>query len=101
MKNTENFQKKLENIEQMLQKGGFRLKNILSLAEAAEYLQTSKAQLYKLTSERTIPFYKPNGKKIYFKRDELDEWVYGSRVSPHHEIEEEASNYILKRGRVA
>jgi len=97
----QNYIKKLENIEQMLQKGGFRLKNILSLQEAAEYLQTSKAQLYKLTSERTIPFYKPNGKKIYFKRDELDEWIYGSRVSPHHEIDAQASDYIIKKGRVA
>jgi len=101
MNNNEDFKKKLENIEQMLQKGGFRFKNILSLQEAAEYLQTSKAQLYKLTSERTIPFYKPNGKKIYFKRDELDEWIYGSRVSPHHEIDAQASDYIIKKGMVA
>ena len=53
------------------------------------------------SGEIAIPFYKPNGKKIYFKRDELDEWIFGSRVSPHSEIEEEAAEYILKKGRVA
>lgn len=30
--------------------------------------------LYKLTSKGDIPYFKPNGKKLYFKRTELDEW---------------------------
>ena len=38
----------------------------LTLVEAAKFLDLSPSHLYKLTSERKIPHFKPNGKKIYF-----------------------------------
>lgn len=50
----------------------------LNLVEAAKYLSISQSHLYKLTSQRKIPSHKPNGKYLYFFKEELDEWVRAS-----------------------
>ena len=47
----------------------------LTLVEAAKFLDLSPSHLYKLTSERKIPHFKPNGKKIYFDESELIQWL--------------------------
>lgn len=47
----------------------------LNLVEAAKYLSISQSHLYKLTSQRKIPFHKPNGKYLYFFKEELDKWI--------------------------
>lgn len=64
--------------------------------EAAEYLGISKSYLYKLTSGGKIPYYKPFGKKIYFDKVMLDDWVYQNPVKSNAQIEIEANNYINK-----
>lgn len=40
----------------------------------------SKAHIYRLTCDRAIPYYKPNGKQIYFKREDVDAWLQQNRV---------------------
>lgn len=47
----------------------------LTLVEAAEYLSMSQSHLYKLTSKNKIKCHKPNGKYIYFFKNELDDWI--------------------------
>ena len=65
-----------------------------------DYLELSQSHLYKLTSSGSIPHYKPNGKKLYFKREELDTWLLRNRNNSIDEIEQEAANYLIKKGRV-
>ena len=48
--------------------------------------------------ERTIPQFK-QGKKLYFKRSELDDWLTAQKISTHIEIEKEADEYIMRKGR--
>ena len=52
--------------------------NILNVQGAADFLHESKATIYSRTSRREIPFYK-RGKRIYFKRVELIEWLERGR----------------------
>jgi excisionase family DNA binding protein len=70
-------------------------KDILNLGEACEYLNIGHSHLYKLTSKRQIPCYQPNGKKLYFKRIELDEWLLQNRKCAVKEINQMASDFIL------
>ena len=49
--------------------------------EAAEYLDVSKSHLYKLTSAGEIPHFKPRGKRLYFKREDLNAWMRRGRVA--------------------
>jgi excisionase family DNA binding protein len=58
----------------------------MNLVDAAKYLNVSKGHLYKLTCKCVIPFYKPNGKQIYFKKQELDEWIFRRRSVPLKEV---------------
>jgi len=92
--------KKLESIEKMLTKQNMLKKEVLNFNETAQYLEVSHSHLYKLTSTNTIPAYKPNGKKLYFNRKELDDWLLSNKQSSKNEIEQQASEYLMKVGRV-
>ena len=67
----------------------------LNFREACKYLGCSASYLYKLTHLQAIPHYKPNGKKIYFSKPELDQYLFRNRIKPLTEIESEASNYVV------
>ncbi len=55
------------------------------LAAAAQYLSVSQSHLYQLTSKKLIGHYKPAGKRIYFSKDDLDEYLRRNRVKPEYE----------------
>jgi excisionase family DNA binding protein len=97
---TEEIKKTLTSIEQLLSKQGLLQKEVLSLKEVCEYLQVSPSYLYHLTYKNAIPHYVPTGKKIYFKRSELDSWLLQNRQDAKSEIESRASDYLIRRGRV-
>ena len=67
----------------------------LTLKEAAEFLDFSRSYLYRLTSQGRVPCYKPEGKRIYFDRAELVNWLKRNRIRPQEEIEEKAASYIV------
>ena len=67
----------------------------LNLKEAAEFLDFSRSYLYRLTSQGRVPCYKPEGKRIYFDRAELVNWLKRNRIRPQEEIEEKAASYIV------
>ena len=66
-----------------------------TLVEAAKFLDLSQSHLYKLTSERKIPHFKPNGKKIYFDEYELVQWLKRKPKRTLEETEEKAASYIV------
>ncbi len=61
-------------------------KNILTLKEAATFMGISSSTLYKMTHRRTIPFYKPNGKLIFFKKEDLINWMLKNRQDTIEEL---------------
>lgn len=84
--------KRLSRIESML----LSRKTILSFDEASVYTGLSKSHLYKLTSTNGVPCYKPTGKKIYFKKEELDKWLLRNKKHSHYEIDEMAENHLMR-----
>ena len=50
----------------------------MDVNEAAKYLKIAKQTLYSFTSTSQIPYIK-NGKRILFKKDELDAWILKGR----------------------
>ena len=67
----------------------------LTLKEAAEFLDFSRSYLYRLTSQGRVPHYKPEGKRVYFDRAELVDWLKRNRNHTQEEIEETAASYIV------
>ena len=84
----------VKQIKQFIKEHNILSKEILTLEEAAVYLQLSKSSVYKLTSNKEVPYYVPGGKKIYFRRPELDEWIFNSRVSTTMELESSIDTYL-------
>ena len=70
-------------------------KNVLNFEDVRLLLGVSGSHLYKMTSGRKLPFYRPNGKQIYFDRKEIEEWMRQHRIKPTYEIEQEAVNYVV------
>lgn len=65
-------------------------KEILTLEEVMLYTGMSRSHLYKLTSRRLIPHYKPNGKVCFFRRKELEQWLTSNRVATEQELDDAA-----------
>jgi excisionase family DNA binding protein len=63
-------------------------KEILSLAETSQYLKLTIDNLYRLTSEKKIPHFKPS-KKLLFDRIELDQWLEQNAVKPKIKLNHE------------
>ena len=58
---------------------------LFNVKEAAEYLDIAPQTLYGYTSNRTIPFIK-KGKKLYFRKTDLDKWLSEGRKLTKEEI---------------
>lgn len=78
---------KLDKIVELLESQKLVQKTVLNFNEACLYLDISPSHLYKLTSARQIPHFCPQGKKLYFKREELDQWLQRNRQNTVQEIE--------------
>ena len=65
-----------------------RSSQTFSINEAANYVNLSPQTLYGFTSKRKIPFIK-KGKKLYFKKDDLDKWLETGRKKSKDEIQDE------------
>ena len=69
-------------------------KNVLNFSEVKLYTNLSESYLYELTSSGGIPCYKPNGKQLYFKKQEIEDWLLSNRKVTNIEIDELASTHI-------
>lgn len=90
----------LEEIEKKL----YMLKDVMTVEEAADFMGVKKSLIYKMTHNREISFFKPNGKGLYFERSELIDWMKRNPVQSAVKIEQEAIIESLKstsRGRKA
>ncbi len=69
-------------------------KKVLTFAEGCEYLGYKRSYIYKLTSAGILPFSKPNGKRIYFEREKLEEWMLSGARPGKVERNVEAATYV-------
>ena len=81
----------LNNIEELL----LTQKTVLKLDEVVLLTGLSKSYLYKLTSTGGIPCYKQQGKHIFFKKTEVEDWLLQNRKTTTVEIDEMANNHII------
>ena len=69
---------------------------ILILNEAAKFLCASKSFMYKMTSQKLIPHFIPSGKKIYFKKSDLENWLLKNRIPPTSELETDTESFLCQ-----
>jgi excisionase family DNA binding protein len=62
---------------------------LMTVETAADYLRMSRSNIYQLTSRKEIPFFK-RGKRLYFKKEELGQWVEEGSTKPAIKQEKQA-----------
>ncbi|MBW7840796.1 MAG: AlpA family phage regulatory protein [Chitinophagaceae bacterium] len=93
----ETLQKIHEDLE-IIKAMQFLNKRALTFDELVQYTGMAKSYLYKKTMLNEIPgASRPMGKKLYFDREKIDQWLLGSPSEPpmsDEEIESRAANFI-------
>ena len=91
---------KIERIESLLNASTTLPKieadTLLNIQEAADFLRLSVPTLYGKVSARLIPFSKP-GKRLYFSKAELTEWIKQGRKKTRAEITQEAQKPLTSK----
>lgn len=70
-------------------------KEVLTFDEAVRYTGIKRSTLYKLTSKQVIPHSKPNGKMIFFRRVELEQWLMSNPVATTTDLTAAAQAYCM------
>ena len=70
----------VRNLEQGEQKA------MMNSEEACSFLGIQLSTLYKHTSLGNIAYYKPNGKLIMFKKQDLLNWLEAHRIPSNNEL---------------
>jgi excisionase family DNA binding protein len=95
MENLKSIDDRLRSIETLLQSQ----KTVLNFEEVVAYTGLSKSYLYKLTSSGGIPCFKPQGKHIYFNKQEIDSWLMQNRKATTRELDSKAATFVtLQKG---
>lgn len=69
-------------------------KEMMTMAEAADFLGISENTMRRMCAEREITSYCPGGKIRYFKRKDLETWMMRGRTPSYRDIEDEAVTYV-------
>jgi excisionase family DNA binding protein len=72
--------------------------DILDINAASQFLKVSKSTLYKLSSNMEIPRFK-KGKRLYFKKTELVNWISEGKLKTTKDFEMEMSRHLSQKRR--
>ena len=71
-------------------------KDIITIKEFSELFGFQKGYVYKLIHQGKVKYYKPYGKKVFFKLSEVMEHFEKSKVYDYNEISREVNKHMLK-----
>ena len=71
---------------------------LLDVSQTSQLIKLTKPTLYGLVHRNKIPFYK-KGKKLYFYRSEILNWINSGKSTTKEDLEERANEYILKNNK--
>ena len=71
-------------------------KPVIGIEEAALFTGYTVRGLYEMTSKKLIPHYK-RGNRVFFKKDELVDWMTATKVKTEAELQSMADTYTATR----
>ena len=74
------IKQQLHEIKVLVEQSALNVKEIWTSSELLKYTGMSYSKLTKLTSSFAIPFYKPTNGSLYFKKDEILEWLTSNKI---------------------
>lgn len=91
---------RIENIERILKNNANEDKeiddNLLTIQDASKLLKLSVATIYSKVCRNELPVSK-KGKRLYFQKTELLDWIKSGRIKTIAEIQKEVNNRLDKR----
>ncbi len=92
---------KIDNITLLLQsaKPDAKQSELLSIQEAATFLNLSKSTLYNKVNRNELPYMK-KGKRLYFSRIELVDYIKSGKIPSIQEIQEQTDTFLSKKSRI-
>lgn len=72
-----------------------KLRGFANTSEASIYLSLSIHYIRRLAREKELPSYKPNGKCIYFKVEDLDNYLLSNNRISNKKIMEKTAKYLF------
>lgn len=94
------LQSKLDNIERLLEERSSNSKadkdRLLSVEEAAQFLQLSVSTIYQKTSKGELPYMK-RSKRLYFSKSDLIAYLKEGKQATEKELREEANSILLNK----
>lgn len=72
-------------------------KKVLNPDELANYTGYSKSTIYKMVQNNVLPYSKPNGKHLFFDKEEIDEWLLSNKSKSKLQLKYEASKYTSRK----
>ncbi|WP_445710836.1 helix-turn-helix transcriptional regulator [Flavobacterium sp.] len=81
---------KLNKLETLLVSS---IKQILTVEDLINYTGFSRSYIYKLVHKNVIPYSKPNGKTLFFQKNEIDSFLLQNKSASISQIEQKAINY--------
>jgi len=84
----------IREIKDLITKTELGRKQILTIDEAAAFTGLKKSYLYRKTSNGEIPYFKPGGKKIYFDKKDIIDYLRRYKKNQRVDDEELADNLL-------
>lgn len=89
MTTLDDIAKRLDRLEGMV---ALSAKVVLDIKDVAEITGYSVKYLRQLIARRDIPHYR-RGNRLYFNRDEIEDWMMGERIPTNEEMNIQAMGY--------
>ena len=89
MTTLDDIAKRLDRLETL---AALSSKTVLDIKDTAELTGYSVKYLRLLIAKREIPHYR-RGNRLYFDRDEIEEWMLGERIPTNEEMKVKAIGY--------
>lgn len=78
-----------------LERGGVSDQTYLSVDDVCRMTGMKRERIYRLTCEQRIPYYKVRGgRRIHFKRAEIEEWLTENHIRTKADIDDAATTYV-------
>jgi len=71
-------------------------KQILTVEDLINYTGFSRSYIYKLVHKNILPYSKPNGKTLFFQKNEIDSFLLQNKSVSNAQLTQKAFDYVAK-----
>lgn len=91
---------KLSQIERLINSDILLKKPLLTLDESADLAGVSRSTIYKWLSSRKLTHYKPSGKLVFIKKEDLYDFITRKKYSNKEELVKDTQTQMSKQSQL-